>query len=786
MEFDFTQEPGKEIYDRQLITEEKPLVSVVTPYYNAFKYFEALYSCVMNQTFSWFEWIIVDDGSNKEEDIQLLSELESRDSRIRVVHKPNGGISSARNRGIKESTTEIIITLDADEMIEPTYFEMLYWALYYNPECAWAYTDSLGFQNQEYVWQYPFDAQKLKTYNFLVESAAIRKKDLLEVGCYDEAEKHYYEDWRLWLKLLSKSKRPVRISSLEFWYRRTDSGVLNIVNTNDEIKKRADQLISEAAEHVDTSITAKMFGGYLKKDAFYLPKKTEFNKLYYAEKNKTHILFLIPWMVTGGADQFNLDFVRLLNKDKYRVTILTTVNSENEWKQKFRKYTPEVFTLPDFLDTENYSEFISYIIQTRQIDVCLISNSYFGYYLAPWLRREYPEMAIIDYVHMEEMYWRNGGYARSSMGMSDVIEKTYVCNESTRRNFLEKFNRNEDSVETIYIGVDQEKYNSANVEYGTVREKYKISGKEKIVLFPCRLHAQKRPYLMVEIAKEVVRKNKNIKFLIAGDGGELEGIKKKAEEYRLTHNIIFAGLQENMLPFYKDSDLTLICSIREGLSLTAYESCAMMTPVVTADVGGQKELIDSSVGRVIPMLQKEEDINILSYSPEEVNQYVEAILELLSPDNEKTYQRMCLACREKIEKSFGLDTMIRKMEAAVEECLTEERRAERRKKAELLQNLPYLSEDIFSMYIAYESMWQESVRNWNALCLNSGNGYIGSANSEMEKRMQMLWKENYDIWNSKSYAIGRAITWIPRKIKRVISYAREHGVRNTLRRILKK
>ena len=242
MNFDFSQKPGQTVFIREIIKNEKPLVSVITPYYNAGRFFKELYPCVLNQTFPWFEWIIVDDGSTKQEDLELLSYVENLDSRIQVVHKENGGISSARNYGIHRSNTDIIITLDADELIEPTYFEVLYWALYYNPEASWAYTDSVGFQNQEYVWQYPFDAEKLKTYNFLVESAAIRKAALLEVGCYDEVEKHYFEDWRVWLKLLSKSKFPVHISSLEFWYRRTDGGVLNKINTDDTIKKRADKL----------------------------------------------------------------------------------------------------------------------------------------------------------------------------------------------------------------------------------------------------------------------------------------------------------------------------------------------------------------------------------------------------------------------------------------------------------------------------------------------------------------------------------------------------------------
>lgn len=765
MEFDFKKEPGKVAFNRKYVTDVEPLITVVTPYYNAHEYFEYLYPCVMNQSFPWFEWIVVNDGSTHEKSLEQLSSLEQRDRRIKVVSKENGGISSARNRGIQESTTDIIITLDADELIEPTYFEVLYWALYYNPDCAWAYTDNLGFQAQEYLWSPPFDAERLKTYNFLVESAAIRKKDLLEVGCYDEVEKHYYEDWRLWLKLLSKSKRPVHVKGYEFWYRRTDSGVLNKIEVDAEIKKRADRLISEVAKTADGTVEAKTFDGKYKKDNFLKPRRTEFKKNYLKEKKKINILFLIPHMIMGGADQFNFDFVRLIDKEKYDVSIITTNPSYNEWKQRFREFTQDIFSLPDFLDTEHYSEFISYIIESRQIDVCLVSNSYYGYYLLPWLRKEYPELALIDYVHMEELYWREGGYARSSAAMGDILEKTYVCNDATKKFFSDYFGRNSKTVETIYIGVDFDKFNPEKEAYGKVRKKYNIENEKKVVLFPCRLHEQKRPYLMIEIARETIKRNADIYFLVVGDGPELAGLKQKSKEYGLGKYVIFTGQQKNLQPYYRDSDLTLICSMKEGLSLTAYESCSMKTPVVTADVGGQKELIDDGVGKVIPFEQYEVGSLPNGYSKKEIDNYVQAILEMLSQENIEQYEVMCENCRKKIIDNFGVNTMIQKMENAINCSLNEERRKERLQKAEILKQLPIMVEEIASVYTAYESRILESEAIWAEKCWLE----------------QMLYKPKI----SENFFKQKAV-WFQYYIKRVYKNSCEFGVWDTVKKIGKK
>ena len=61
MTFDFTREPGKKLHRHFVTEKQNPLITVVTPFYNAGRYFEQTFHSVMNQTFPWFEWIIVDD-----------------------------------------------------------------------------------------------------------------------------------------------------------------------------------------------------------------------------------------------------------------------------------------------------------------------------------------------------------------------------------------------------------------------------------------------------------------------------------------------------------------------------------------------------------------------------------------------------------------------------------------------------------------------------------------------------------------------------------------------------
>ena len=166
MDFDYTNFPGK-FLDISKITRQNiiPLVTIITPFFNSGKYFEYTFNCVINQSFPWFEWIIVDDGSTNQKDINLLNQYQLKDSRIKIYKKANGGIASARNYAISKSSTDFIVPLDADDLISPVYLEINYWALNFNPSASWSYTDSVGFGDQQYLWKKNFNLEKLKVNN---------------------------------------------------------------------------------------------------------------------------------------------------------------------------------------------------------------------------------------------------------------------------------------------------------------------------------------------------------------------------------------------------------------------------------------------------------------------------------------------------------------------------------------------------------------------------------------------------------------------------------------------
>ena len=104
--------------------EQSALISVIVPVYNVEPYLPRCIDSILAQTYSNLEVILVDDGA-KDASGAICDDYAGKESRIKVIHKENGGLSSARNAGIDIARGEYLAFVDSDDWIEPDAYEYM-------------------------------------------------------------------------------------------------------------------------------------------------------------------------------------------------------------------------------------------------------------------------------------------------------------------------------------------------------------------------------------------------------------------------------------------------------------------------------------------------------------------------------------------------------------------------------------------------------------------------------------------------------------------------------------
>lgn len=705
IDFNYKLEPGKNKEELRKYINFRKVISIITPAWNPTDYLYQTANCILNQTYPYFEWLIIDDGSTNKESLEILKQIGQMDDRIKVLHKKNEGLSRTRDYGVKHSSkeTDIVVFIDDDDLLDKTYLECAYYTLCANPGASWAYCDVVNFEGEEALWNKKFSSSRMKYENLLVSQAMVRKSAFYDVGGYVLEGNGHYEDWIFWLKLLAKGHYPVHMSFYGFWYRRKKtSGQLKLAVSNHKKNMKEIEKYGEKIKSVVLPIE------YPKEDYNWDGITESISSVVipeFKDNKKINIMVMVPWMTLGGADKFNLDLFKMIDKNKYSVTLISMQPTEYAWRQQFEEACDGVFDLSTFINRKDWLSFVNYIIQSRNIDIIFNTNSVTGYMMLPYLHAKYPNLPILDYIHMEEWYNRNGGYSRDSAAVGSVIDKTLFCNKNSENILVDYFKRNKESVGTVYIGVDAEKFNPEKYDKEKLRKKYGLTSDQFVMSVIARIDYQKRPILLMKIIKEVIIQNKIKKplFVIAGDGPLLEKIKKIASKDNTDKYIKFIGKTSSPDEIYAISDLTLNCSIKEGLALTSYESLSMGVPVVSADVGGQKELINKDTGVIVPCIQEESEIHNFNYKKEEIISYVDGIHKIYK--NITKYKK---ACRKRILDSFTIQNMIINMQHEFDN-LTKIKH----KKTSLMEHTDILKELINQYFVADQQLYKLLCNEYN-------------------------------------------------------------------------
>ena len=261
--------------------ESKALISIIVPIYNVENYLRQCLDSIVSQTYQNFECLLINDGSpDNSEDI--CREYVDKDARFRYFEKENGGVSSARNLGIKCSRGAYITFIDSDDWVDSDYLEVLYTALidenadisvstykrfHMADNCWYVHSFQRGYEKRVFTKQEliaEFIALDTFDFSYRYVCGKLVRSYLLDKIAFNEMT-ILGEDMELWLKLYLISNKIVYVNRDSYVYR-IDNGDrhFGLEKIRSDIQQRMNFITFLAARKIDTTKYLSYFILFLK------------------------------------------------------------------------------------------------------------------------------------------------------------------------------------------------------------------------------------------------------------------------------------------------------------------------------------------------------------------------------------------------------------------------------------------------------------------------------------------------------------------------------------------
>lgn len=410
-------------------------------------------------------------------------------------------------------------------------------------------------------------------------------------------------------------------------------------------------------------------------------------------------MIIAPWLEHGGADQFNVNLARALTALGVHVVVVTTLSSLNPTASDFYKITPDVFHLPHMIasprDADAVVGVFTHLVVSRNVQVVMLSHSALAYdfvvrfraasSFAAARRDDLAHVKFVDYVHLEEMEWGNGGYAEMSVKHSSELDHTFAASHHVaswmraRRNQTTGVSNtrsrrrlsSHDRISVAYIGVDTDALRPMP-EPARAAMRSELVGahqaKLPLIAYVARMVDQKLPALYFEIMRQLAEERKcEFASLAIGGGPRLAEMRVNISQHVvLKHTIRTLGMlgHSATVRALAASDILLLPSGNEGVSLAVYEAMALgVTPVVSA-VGGQCELVTAGVGACVQLQVGEpgsyvdltQNQKLLSAAAKPFVDKLEARIR-----SREMLHRQRAAARLKVEQEFSMMATLREL-----------------------------------------------------------------------------------------------------------------------------
>ena len=303
---------------------------------------------------------------------------------------------------------------------------------------------------------------------------------------------------------------------------------------------------------------------------------------------RERVALITPHLGHGGAERVLLELARALPADRFEVLLLATQSTDDRWSGRWRESVAHVYDLAQAVPARKTVAALYSIVTNWNCGAVVVQNSLAGYAALPHLARDLPQARLMDVVHSVDEEW---DLVSVTAGLARQIDVRVAVSDAVRQRLLASGTPG-DRIELVRNGIDLERFHPHAETAAPERKR---------ILFAGRLDAVKRPWMLVEIAAELLalRKKTDFVFVVAGEGPEAARLRAGVRHQRLDGVFEWLGHVEDMPPLMAAADVVVLPSRSEGVPLTVIESLACATPVVASNVGAVAEALDSSCGVLI-------------------------------------------------------------------------------------------------------------------------------------------------------------------------------------------
>jgi len=360
-----------------------------------------------------------------------------------------------------------------------------------------------------------------------------------------------------------------------------------------------------------------------------------------------NVLHLCESSDTGGAESILISLVERLDKSLYRSMVCLL--SDGWLRVQLEKRKVETVVIP-----QQRSFDVAWLFRLFRLlnhhEIHIMHSHEFATNVYASVLSSLTGVPIVATAHGKNYYgdkWRRRAAYRFVARQSTMV----AVSGDLKRFLMERIGIPPGNIRVVHNGIDLSRYKIQEGNYA-VRAELGIRRDQRVIGTVGNLFAVKGQTYLLKACKALVGEFPTFVLLIAGEGDQLDLLRKEASDLGIAGNVQFLGFRDDVPSLLQAMDVFVLPSLSEGLPLSILEALALKKPVVATNVGGVPEIMEDGVtGYLVP-----------PRNPEALTDRI--LLLLREPE---VAVRIGQAGRARVEDAFDLETMVREYESLYEE-----------------------------------------------------------------------------------------------------------------------